>query len=347
MPIIDRKGTIALIFAIIYILIPTTTAAQETQSKQIVELKTVVIDAGHGGKDPGTISGKVQEKNITLAVAKLLGNKIKEQYPEIKVVYTRSTDKFVPLDERAAIANKNHADLFISIHVNATRSTSARGTETFVMGIDKSSSNMEVCQLENSVLTLEDGYNEKYSGFDPKNPESYIIFSLLQNAHLEQSLIIAEAVQNEFKKGPITHNRGVKQAPFLVLWKCTMPSILVELGFLSNPQDFKALTGKQSQVQFANAIFNAFKAYKKQYDKSIEISYEKEAPKEGKFRIQIMASGKLLDSNSKEFKGLQCEHVKVNGVYKYTYGRFVTREEASKELQNIKNLFPGAFIATF
>lgn len=320
-------------------------SGQETESKALVELKTVVIDAGHGGKDPGTVKGKVQEKNITLAVAKLLGNKIKEKYPEVKVIYTRSTDKFIPLDERAAIANRNHADLFISIHVNATKSTAARGTETFVMGLDKSNSNMEVCQLENSVLTLEDGYNEKYSGFDPNNPESYIIFSLLQNAHLEQSLVIAEAVQNELKKGPITHNRGVKQAPFLVLWKCTMPSILVELGFLSNPNDYKALTGKQTQLQFANAIFKAFEQYKKQYDKIIEVPAEVEA--DGKYRIQVIASSKLLKSGSCEFKGLECENVKVNGIYKYTYGRFPTKEAAAKELEMVKKLFPGAFITTF
>ncbi len=332
-------------FTFLLLLISSITLyGQSTQSKALVQLKTVVIDAGHGGKDPGTVKGKVQEKNITLAVAKILGNKIKEKYPDINVVYTRSTDKFIPLDQRAAIANKNNADLFISIHVNATKSTSARGTETFVMGMDKSNANMEVCQLENSVLTLEDGYNERYSGFDPKNPESYIIFSLLQNAHLEQSLIMAEAVQNELKKGPISHNRGVKQAPFMVLWKCTMPSILVELGFLSNPSDYTALTGKSTQVQFANAIFKAFEAYKKQYDKVVIVET---TPKTGKFRIQIMASGNLLDKGSKEFKGLDCEYVKVGGIYKYTYGRFSTREEAAKELKNIKTLFPGAFIATF
>lgn len=345
-----KKHINAIFFALLLIFPSWLLTAQNTESKQLVQLKTVVIDAGHGGKDPGTIKGNVQEKNITLSVAKILGNKIKDRYPDVKVIYTRSTDKFVPLDERAAIANRNHADLFISIHVNATKSSAARGTETFVMGLDKSNSNMEVCQLENSVLTLEDGYNSKYSGFDPNNPESYIIFSLLQNAHLEQSLIMAEAVQNELKKGPITHNRGVKQAPFLVLWKCTMPSILVELGFLSNPTDYKALTGKQTQVQFANAIFKAFEAYKKQYDTVIEISApQTPAPSagDGKYRIQIMASSKLLPSGSKEFKGLECEQVKVGNMYKYTVGRFATREEAAKELEKVKNLFPGAFVSTF
>lgn len=316
-----------------------------SQDKQLVELKCVVIDAGHGGKDPGATKGKVVEKNITLSVAKMLGSMISEKYPGVKVVYTRSSDKFVPLDQRAAIANKHDADLFISIHVNASRSTSARGTETFVMGLDKSKSNMEVCQLENSVLTLEDGYNSKYSGFDPNNPESYIIFSLLQNSHLEQSLIIAEAVQNEFKKGPITHSRGVKQAPFLVLWKCTMPAILVELGFLSNPTDYKSLTSKQAQNQFAKAIFKAFEAYKKQYDTKVEIDPSHlPAVATEEYRIQIMASSRLLPSGSKEFKGLDCEHIKKDNLYKYTVGRYPTREEAKKDLDEVKKLFPGAYI---
>lgn len=331
-----------LIISVAALIFPVKSDAQ---TRQLVQLKTVVIDAGHGGKDPGAIKGNVQEKNITLSVAKALGNMIHEKYPDVKVVYTRSTDKFVPLDQRAAVANKNKADLFISIHVNATKATSARGTETFVMGLDKSNSNMEVCQLENSVLTLEEGYNSKYSGFDPKNPESYIIFSLLQNSHLEQSLIMAEAVQNEMKKGPITYNRGVKQAPFLVLWKCTMPSILVELGFLSNPTDYKALTTKSSQVQFATRIFKAFEAYKKQYDTQIELPAQTEP--EGIYRIQVMSSSMELPKGSAEFKGLDCECVKVGNLYKYTVGRFGSREEASKELAKVKNLFPGAFIGTF
>lgn len=342
---------ILIIFLSSTILSAGKAAAQGTK---MVELKTVVIDPGHGGKDPGTIKGKVQEKNITLSVAKLLGGMIQEKYPSVKVIYTRSTDKFVPLDQRASIANKNKADLFISIHVNATKATSARGTETFVMGLDKSNSNMEVCQLENSVLTLEEGYNSKYSGFDPKNPESYIIFSLLQNSHLEQSLIMAEAVQNEFKKGPITHNRGVKQAPFLVLWKCTMPSILVELGFLSNPNDFKALTSKNSQVQFARGIFKAFETYKEQYDTTVEMpAISEENPPtigyspNGKYRIQIMASSKKIEKGSGEFKGFDCEVVKVGNMYKYTVGRFVSRDDASKELEKVKNLFPSAFISKF
>lgn len=329
------------IFIILFSFFITFSPQIYGQTTKMVQLKCVVIDAGHGGKDPGAIKGKVAEKNITLSVAKLLGNMINEKYPDVKVVYTRSSDKFIPLDQRAAIANKNNADLFISIHVNATKSTSARGTETFVMGLDKSNSNMEVCKLENSVLTLEDNYSTKYSGFDPNNPESYIIFSLLQNSHLEQSLVMAAAVQTEFKKGPILHNRGVKQAPFLVLWKCTMPSILVELGFITNPNDYKALTNKTSQQQMAKALFRAFETYKKQYDTKIEI---KEVVSEDNFRIQIMASSKKIALDSKEFKGLECDILKSGNMYKYTHGKFATREEAKRALSEVKKRFPGAYI---
>ena len=264
-----------LILLIIFITMGIHTFAQGDIDMKI---KTVVIDPGHGGKDPGTVSrnGKVYEKNIVLAVALELGKQIKNNYPNVKVIYTRSNDKFVPLHERANIANRNKADLFISIHVNAAEATSARGSETLVMGMDKTNSNLEVCLKENSVVSLEEDYDSKYSGYDPNNPESFIIFSLLQNSHLEQSLIFAAKVQENLKKGPISASRGIKQGPILVLWKCTMPSTLIELGFLSNSTDYKYLTNKTYQQNMARAIFNAFSSYKKEYEKKntnhIEVS---------------------------------------------------------------------------
>ena len=190
----------------------------------VSRIRRVVIDAGHGGKDPGAISrnGKYKEKNITLSVALELGELIKSNFPDIKVIYTRSTDKYVELSERAAIANRNKADLFISIHVNSAKSTQARGTETFVMGTHKSEANFEVCKLENSVIVIEEDYEKKYEGFNPGSPESYIIFSLLQNVHQEQSIKYAAQVQGQFARGPISVNRGVKQGGLLVLWKTTM-----------------------------------------------------------------------------------------------------------------------------
>lgn len=324
------------------------------QNKQVVELKTVVIDAGHGGHDPGATNGRTYEKNITLSVALILGEMIKNNYPSVKVIYTRSTDKFVELYKRADIANKNNADLFISIHVNSA-SPSARGHETFVMGQDKNSENLEICQLENSVVVLEDDYTSNYQGFDPNNPESYIIFSLLQNAHLEQSLDFATLVQKNANAGPIPNNRGVKQANFIVLWKCTMPAVLIELGFLSNTNDMKVLTSKSGQQQIAENIFRAFKVYKKNYDTDIYLPPASGGVQKGStdvdnikesvcYGIQIMASRHLIPSDSKEFKGWNCRHVKSGKNYKYYIGRYSTREEALADLPKIRDSFPDAFI---
>lgn len=325
------------------------------QNKQVVELKTVVIDAGHGGHDPGAVNGKIYEKNITLSVAKRLGDLIKRSYPSVNVIYTRDDDTFVELYKRADIANKNNADLFISIHVNAVDNRSVRGHETFVMGQDKNSENLEICQLENSVITLEDDYTSNYQGFDPKNPESYIIFSLLQNAHLEQSLDFATLVQQNAEAGPITNNRGVKQANFIVLWKCTMPAVLIELGFLTNQNDMRALTDKNSQQRIATNIFKAFQTYKKNYDTDIYIPsgdnvtsgtdpVQEPSVQSSEFGIQIMASSRLLPPDAAAFKGWQCSHIKSGKLYKYYIGGYSTREEAKRDLQRIRKSFPEAFI---
>ncbi len=324
------------------------------------KIKTIVIDPGHGGKHPGTIRNGVEEKDITLKVALKVGELIQKNHKDVKVIYTRKNDKFIGLSERADIANKNSADLFISIHVNSINGSAANGVETFVMGMDKSASNMAVCQLENSVITLEDDYTSSYSGFDPNNPESYIIFSLLQNSHLEQSLLLAEHVQRELVRGPIKKNRGVKQAPFLVLWKCTMPSILIELGFLSNYSDFKHLTSTNSLNQMAQRISSAFTNYKRAYDKNLNLPTAEsnsrasnETIKDNKghtnnhnkeYRIQIFATSKVLASNSKEFKGHKCEYIKSGKFYKYTVGRYGSREEANRNLAKIKKDFPSAYI---
>ncbi len=332
-------------------------SASFAQNRQVVELKTVVIDAGHGGHDPGAINGKTYEKNITLSVAKRLGDLIKRNYPSVKVIYTRNDDSFVELYRRADIANKSNADLFISIHVNSAADRSARGHETFVMGQDKNSENLEICQLENSVIVLEDDYTSNYQGFDPNNPESYIIFTLLQNAHLEQSLDFASLVQQNANAGPVANNRGVKQANFIVLWKCTMPAVLIELGFLSNSNDMKVLTDKNSQQRIAGNIFKAFQSYKKSYDTDIYLP-----PQDGTdmkkdnadaapvhsgsagFGIQIMSSSYLLPSDAKDFKGWNCRYIKSGKYYKYYVGQYPTREAALKDLPKVRNSFPEAFI---
>lgn len=226
------------------------------------KIKCIVIDAGHGGNDPGAIGYfKTQEKDITLALALKLGALINEYFPDIKVVYTRKTDVFVKLFERADIANRNKADLFISIHCNAASRSTARGSETFVMGIHRSEANLAVAQKENASILLEDDYVERYDGFNPNSAEAYIVFSLFQNAYLNNSLGFASSIQQELTGRLKFTDRGVKQAGFLVLYRTAMPGVLVELGFISNPQDELFLRSKMGQESLAKGILNAFANY--------------------------------------------------------------------------------------
>lgn len=225
-------------------------------------VKTVIIDAGHGGKDPGTMGGGIKEKDIALKIALELGRIIRENLPDVKVIYTRSTDVFIGLYERADIANNNNANVFISIHCNATKGASAYGTESWVMGTHKNEANLEVAMKENKVISLEDNYLEKYDGFDPNSPEAHIIFSLFQNAYLSQSLNLAAKIEDQFQNRVGRKSRGVKQAGFLVLWKTSMPSVLIETGFLSNPDERSYLNSKTGQVYLASAIFRAFRDFK-------------------------------------------------------------------------------------
>ena len=330
-----------------------------------VRLRTVVIDAGHGGHDPGAISkqSKMSEKQINLDLALRLGERIQKECPDVKVIYTRKTDKFVELAERGNIANRNHADLFISIHVNSAKSTAASGTETFVMGTDKSESNMAVCQRENSVILLEQDYTTTYEGFDPDNPESYIIFNLMQNAHFEQSIAFASLVQQNFiSNGPIKKSRGVRQAPLMVLWRTTMPSVRIEVGFLSNSSDRTTLNPAESRQKIANDIFDAFVSFKNTYDSDGSFSFDPAvldnaddepvnppAPPAAvvgpHYEIQILASSKKLKNGAPELKGVQEYRVRfINGFYKYSVGNYPSKEEAARRLPGIQKKFPGAFV---
>jgi N-acetylmuramoyl-L-alanine amidase len=232
----------------------------------------VVIDAGHGGKDPGAIGySKSYEKNIVLAVSLKLGELIKKNFPDIKVVYTRDKDVFIELQERAAIANKANADLFISIHCNANADRNAYGSETYCLGLHRSEANLEVAKRENSVILLEDNYVEKYDGFDPNAPEAHIIFSLFQYAFINQSVSFASKIEQQMETTAKRRSRGVKQAGFLVLYKTTMPGVLIELGFISNKNDEAFLTSAAGQDATAQSLLNAFVNYKK------EIQGDKEA----------------------------------------------------------------------
>lgn len=232
------------------------------------KLKTVVIDAGHGGKDPGCLGSSSKEAHIALGVAKELGRIFNEYMPEIKVVYTRTTDHFVELHERANIANKAGADLFISIHCNSGPSA-AYGTETYTMGLHTSEGNLEIAKTakrENDVVLKEDDYISKYDGFDPNSPETHILFSLIQNAHNDNSVRFAAKIEKQFKERVNRHSRGVKQAGLLVLWKTAMPSVLIETGFLTNKKEETYLSNKENQTLMASGIYRAFKEYKQEIE---------------------------------------------------------------------------------
>ncbi|MDD3876895.1 MAG: N-acetylmuramoyl-L-alanine amidase [Bacteroidales bacterium] len=358
-----------LIFSVIFIASVVVVFSQSTDKKQ--RIRTVVIDAGHGGHDPGAVGSKYKEKDIALAIALKFGGYIEQNMPDIKVAYTRKTDEFIELHRRAQIANQSKADLFISIHCNAARNRQAYGAETFVMGIHRSQENLEVAKLENAVILLEDNVNDVYEGFDPNSPESNIIFSLFQNIHLDQSLLFARKVQDQFRERVGREDRGVKQAGFWVLYKAAATGILIETGFVSNPEEEEFLGSEQGQAFMASAIFRAFKEYKERIEGQ---SFTNSSSQNGidtvqtheevviennsqidtsqnniRFRVQFAASSTNKPLNSSEFSGLSVVKVYFqNGLYRYTSGNFITIEEAQKWQVDLQNKgFRDAFIVAF
>jgi N-acetylmuramoyl-L-alanine amidase len=249
---------------LLLILILPLNLYSQAEDERKTGVRTVVIDPGHGGKDPGAVGANVYEKTINLSVALKFGKMIEEWFPDIKVLYTRTEDVFVDLLDRSNFANNNDADLFISIHANSTDKDRdiTSGNETWIMGLHKSEENLKVAMLENSSIRREENYETKYDGFDPSSPESYIMLSLLQDVYLEQSLQMAEFIQEEFQSGPIEKDRGVKQAGFIVLWMTAAPSVLIELGYISHPEEELLLIDEDNQQQMAECIFKAFKRYK-------------------------------------------------------------------------------------
>ncbi|WP_230471373.1 MULTISPECIES: N-acetylmuramoyl-L-alanine amidase family protein [Hymenobacter] len=228
-------------------------------------LRTVVLDAGHGGKDRGCAGVSAREANVSLKIILELGHLIEENMPDVRVVYTRKTDVFVELADRSGIANRHNADLFISVHCNAGPSA-AYGTEVWTMGLHKTEANLAVAKRENAVILQEDNYKERYNGFDPNSPQSQILFSLYQSAHVTNSLRFAQKVERQFRTNVGRHSRGVKQAGFLVLWKSTMPSVLIEAGFLTNRNEERYLNDKSGQSYMASGIYRAFRDYKSELE---------------------------------------------------------------------------------
>lgn len=229
-------------------------------------MKKIVLDAGHGGKDPGNIGARSKEKDINLAVTLLVGKYIKENMPDVQVIYTRDDDSFPELKKRPQIANNNKADLFVSIHSNAASNKSAFGTETFVMGTKNFEANFDIVKKENSVIFLEDNYDQEYEGFDPTSPESYMMFNLMSKANINNSLSLADKIETQFKERVGRKSRGVKQAPLWVLWTTSMPSVLVEVGFLSNSAEEQFLMTKEGKEYMASAIYRSIKEYKEQIE---------------------------------------------------------------------------------
>nr|WP_198045072.1 N-acetylmuramoyl-L-alanine amidase [Spirosoma montaniterrae] len=231
------------------------------------KLRTVVIDAGHGGKDPGCVGRRTRESRVVLKLALQLGRKIKREMPNVRVIYTRSTDHFVELAERSAIANRNRADLFISIHCNASPSSSrVYGTETYTMGLHKTQGNLDVAKRENNVILQESNYQQTYKGFNPNSPLAHIMLANYQHAFMGSSINFAEKVERSFRRHADRKSNGVKQAGFLVLWRTTMPSVLIETGYLTNPTEELYLMSEDGQEQIAGAIFKAFAQYKEEIE---------------------------------------------------------------------------------
>ncbi len=367
---------INLIFVFLAMMI---LASGNSVAPNIIKIRKVVIDAGHGGDDPGAVGKKSKEKDVALSVALKLGNYIKSNFPEVEVIFTRKTDVFVELYKRAKIANDNKADLFISIHCNSSKSPEPHGTESWVMGLHKSQANLEVAKKENASILYENDYSAQYDGFDPNSPEANIIFSLYQNAYLDQSLKFSSIVQKQFTDRAGRENRGVKQAGFLVLYKTTMPGALIEIGFISNSTEEEYLISESGQNIIASAIYRSFKEYKSQVEggniqpennilpdpgastaasndtvkpginAASDTSSRASAKKEVFFRVQFASSSKKKSLDLPEFTGL--ENVKLyfqNGLYKYTCGNFKTLKEAAgyQSIVQAKG-FKDAFVVAF
>jgi N-acetylmuramoyl-L-alanine amidase len=256
----------------VFIIFFTFISILSTSSKleyRAYKVKKIVIDAGHGGKDSGCLgTRKTKESHIALAVALKLGKEIEKNLPSVKVIFTRQDDTFIELHDRAGLANKNNADLFISIHCNSAKSPLIEGSETYTMGLHTSESNLDVAKRENSVILEEDNFQEKYGGYDPNSPIAHIMLANYQSAFLNQSIKFASLVEENFQEDLKRNSRGVKQAGFLVLWKTTMPSSLIELGYLTNPEDEKFLLSENNQIEVARSIFKSIKEYKESIESS-------------------------------------------------------------------------------
>lgn len=347
---------ITLLF-LIFLISPCDARVQfsgtESEKKWII-----VIDPGHGGKDSGALGSFSKEKNINLAIALKTGNYLEKYLNNVKVIYTRKDDSTVDLLDRPKMANKNNADLFISIHANWAKSKNVAGAETFVMGHTKDQANLEVAMKENEVILLEDDYTTKYEGFDPMSPESYIMFTLMQNVYLEQSTQLAAKIQQQFNTRVNRKDRGVKQAGFWVLFNTTMPSVLIETGFITNTEEEKYLNSEQGQDYLASAIFRACRDYINEIDLKSEISTvterEQTAPGQNSktdltdqvlFMVQIATAGSRTEIKPENFNGINdIVEIPFQNRYKYATGIFSEYKDAVEHRKRIETIYPDAFV---
>lgn len=331
-------------------------------------VRKVVIDPGHGGKDPGTVHQTLYEKDIVLSVALKLGKMIEDNFADVEVIYTRNTDVYHTVDYRGKFANKMGADLFISIHVNSAENSSARGVETYVMGASKSDSNLSVVMRENDVIVFEEDYSTKYQGYVPGSEESYIIFSLMQYAYQDQSMQLAELMQKHLVQDVNKVDRGAKQDAFLVLWNTAMPSVLTEIGFISNAEDRKYMNSEEGKNKIATALFNAFSEYKAKVEGrsgaaalqnggngeaepaatvAQETCVQPDKDAGIRYFVQLAVLDKPKSTSSPDFKsyrGKVAEQRTLNGKYRYVVGGVRTYAEAVALLEGVKKEFKDAFI---
>jgi N-acetylmuramoyl-L-alanine amidase len=346
----------------------TTNKGTISDENNEYRIKKVVIDAGHGGHDSGCESRQYMEKTNTLSIALKLGQKMKDNFPNIEIIYTRDKDEFIDLYKRAEIANRAKADLFISIHCNSSEGGQPLGTETYVLGNHKMEENLNVAKRENASILLENNYEKKYDGFDPNSNEAYIMFSLFQNAYIDKSILFAKHVDESLKNNAGRRSYGVKQAGFIVLHQSTMPSVLIETGFLNNITEGAFISSEGGQETIAESILLAFKKYKKAVEtkeaEPVFVSNVKFAPQNASnesntdlsrsnregviFKIQLATSSKDM-SQTLRWKNVEnLEIIKDNNVFKYFKTGIDTYDEAVTALKRIKTAgFADAFIVAY
>ena len=345
---------------------------------------TVVIDAGHGGKDPGAVGRFSQEKDLNLRLALCTGDLLTQRSPDVKVVYTRATDVFIPLQTRADIANKNKADLFLSIHTNSAETQAACGVETFILGTEKMEKNLDVAMRENAVMKLEADYKTTYHGFDPNSIDSYIMFELMQNNYMDQSLQFATQIQDRFVKQLNRYDRGVRQAAFWVLLKTASPSVLFEMGFISNPEEEAFLNTDSAMNIMALHLVDAFAAYTHRNTQNVQSATTEEVKADSVnqtgetqssenriesdtratreqvesvtpptsttqtfYAVQICASKTPLSADDPRLKGYQAEYTISGDWYKYYLGASTVREEAVAKQKELRAEFPDCWVIKF